>query len=69
MRPGRSTRVRVAVRGPGHLTIRLLDAAKRTTARASATYARAGNKTLRLKPKRRPRAVRVTWNGATASAQ
>jgi hypothetical protein len=69
MRPGRSTRVRVAVRGPGRLTIRLLDAAKRTTARASATYARAGNKTLRLKPKRPPRAVRVMWNGATATAQ
>jgi hypothetical protein len=69
MRPGRTTRARVAVPGAGRLTVRLLDASKRTTARATATYSRAGTKTLKLKPQRRPRTVRVTWNGVTATAR
>jgi hypothetical protein len=47
----------------------LLDAHGRTLARTDASYARAGAKRLTLRPKRKPRAVRVTWNGATAEAR
>ncbi len=68
---GRTVKVRLAAPTSGRLEVRVLDRAGRTLARGSVSFARAGGRTLTLKPVRRGAraAVRVRWVPKSGRAQ